>query len=50
MVNKNSFGFWLGKVCGKVAFITVGILIGRCFRQKPIDQGFPIRDTNEPEN
>lgn len=41
MVNKDSYGYRIGRLIGKAILLTVGYLVGKRWGRKPMDKSFP---------
>lgn len=46
VINRNSWGYWCGKIAAKAVLLTLGYFIGKKYTQRPIDKGYPEKKPN----
>lgn len=41
MIDRNSWGYAIGKFLGKATILIIGFVIGKKYTQRPINKGYP---------
>ena len=49
MIDRNSWGYAIGKFLGKATILMVGFLLGKKYTQRPIDKGYPKKSKPKPK-